>query len=282
MGDRAAHPDVRGTPILSAVLRERGDLVGARLVLEQSTDPGDGGEATRYWMYSELELLVAEGRMSEALALSEEFEARFAPAADSIDNPWRSPTALALHRLGRQDEALALAYRDLAPARRWGAPGTVSRALRVLGTMQGDAGLETLRQAVDVAAGTPARLQHAKALAALGAALRRARRPSDARTPLRHALELAEVLGADRLVEEARHELYVAGARPRRTALSGVKSLTASEHRARDGCRRGDEPRSRDRRTLVRHAQDRRDAPRERLPQARRRLAAGAAGRARR
>jgi DNA-binding CsgD family transcriptional regulator len=225
------HIRMYGDAHLSAVLRERGDLVGARLVHEQSTDPGDDGEATRYWVHSQLELLVAEARMSEALALAEEFETRFAPAADSIDNPWRSPTALALHRVGRQDEALALAHRDLEPARRWGAPGTVSRVLRVLGTVQGDAGLETLRQAADVAAGTPARLQHAKALAALGAALRRARRPSDARTPLRHALELAEVLGADRLAAEARHELYAAGARPRRAALSGVKSLTASEHR---------------------------------------------------
>jgi DNA-binding CsgD family transcriptional regulator len=220
-----------GDAQLSAVLRERGDLVGARRVLEQSDDPGDDAEATRHWVHSQIELLLAEGRVSEALALSVEFDARFAPTADSFNTPWRSPTALALHRLGRQDEALALANRDLERARRWGAPGTVSRALRTLGTLQGDAGLETLGQAVDVAAGTPARLEHAKALAALGAALRRARRPSDARKPLRDALELAEVLGAEGLAEHARSELHAAGGRRRTTALSGVAALTPSERR---------------------------------------------------
>ena len=44
--------------------------------------------------------------------------------------------------------------------------------------------------------GSTARLEHAKALAALGAALRRARRPTEAREPLRAALELADACGA--------------------------------------------------------------------------------------
>jgi DNA-binding NarL/FixJ family response regulator len=74
-------------------------------------------------------------------------------------------------------------------------------------------------------------LERAKALAALGEALRRARRPTDAREPLRKALELAEVSGATALVERIRSEIYATGARPRTTALSGVGSLTASERR---------------------------------------------------
>src|SRR5581483_11579464 len=49
----------------------------------------------------------------------------------------------------------------------------------------------------------------------LGRALRRGRRPSDAREPLRQALELADVCGATGLVEQVRAELYAAGARPR-------------------------------------------------------------------
>jgi DNA-binding CsgD family transcriptional regulator len=82
-----------------------------------------------------------------------------------------------------------------------------------------------------VVAGSPARLEHAKALAALGAALRRARRPAEARTPLREALGIATVCGAELLAEQARTELYAAGGRPRRTALTGVDALTASERR---------------------------------------------------
>jgi DNA-binding NarL/FixJ family response regulator len=79
-----------------------------------------------------------------------------------------------------------------------------------------------------------ARLELAKALAALGEALRRALRPTDAREPLRRALELAEICGATALVERARAELYATGARPRMTALSGVGSLTTSERRVAD------------------------------------------------
>ena len=85
-----------------------------------------------------------------------------------------------------------------------------------------------------VVEGSTARLEHAKALAALGSALRRARQPSEAREPLRRALELAAVCGADGLAAHVRSELHAAGSRPRRDALSGVESLTPSERRVAD------------------------------------------------
>ncbi len=72
---------------------------------------------------------------------------------------------------------------DLELAREWGAPGSVARALRVLGTLERDRGLDHVRDAVAVAAGSPARLEYAKALAALGRGLRRSRRERDARAP---------------------------------------------------------------------------------------------------
>ena len=64
--------------------------------------------------------------------------------------------------------------------------------------------------------------------------MRLARRPTDAREPLRRALELATVCGAEPLAEHARTELHAAGVRPRREALSGVESLTPSERRVAD------------------------------------------------
>ena len=76
-----------------------------------------------------------------------------------------------------------------------------------------------------------ARLEHAKALAALGSALRHARRPAEAREPLREALELADACGAPALADEVRSELYAAGARPRTDAMAGVAALTATERR---------------------------------------------------
>jgi len=58
-----------------------------------------------------------------------------------------------------------------------------------------------------------------------------ARKPSDARAPLRDAFEIASHRGAQPLAEHARNELYAAGGRPRRQALSGPESLTPSERR---------------------------------------------------
>jgi ATP/maltotriose-dependent transcriptional regulator MalT len=217
--------------IMAAVLRERGDLAGARRALEEMSDPGDTSEAARYWCNSRLELLIAEGRLEEALAVAEDFDRRFAFLRHPIDTPARSHQALVLDRLGRREEALALATQELELARRWGAPGTLARALRILGTLEREAGLERLREAADVVAGSPARLEHAKALGALGAALRRARRPTEAREALRGALELADACAARGLADELRTELYAAGGRPRRTALRGPAALTASERR---------------------------------------------------
>ena len=78
------------------------------------------------------------------------------------------------------------------------------------------------------------RLELAEALFALGGALRRARQPTEAREPLRHALELADRCGADALTAEIRAEIYATGARPRSTARQGAESLTASERRVAD------------------------------------------------
>src|SRR6185369_15277920 len=78
---------------------------------------------------------------------------------------------------------------------------------------------------------SPARLERARALTELGAALRRANHRADARARLAAALELADRCGAVPLAERAHAELLAAGARPRRVARSGVDALTPSERR---------------------------------------------------
>ncbi len=100
-----------------------------------------------------------------------------------------------------------------------------------MGEIERGEGIPRLEEAVRVLEGSTARLEHALALAALGATLRRARRPTDAREPLRRALELAEACGADGLVERARGELHATGVRPRAAARSGAGALTPSERR---------------------------------------------------
>ena len=216
---------------LAQVLLERGDLAAARAALERSRDTGGNDDGVRYWLGAQLDLLLAEGRFDWALAVGEDFARRFAHVRNPVDAPWRSLTARALDALERTDEALALLAEELEIARGWGAPGTLSRTLRVLGGIERDDGLDHLAEAVAVVAGSPARLEHAKALAALGAGLRRARRPTEAREPLRQAIQLAEVCGARGLVEQAGDELQAAGGRPRAKALTGLESLTASERR---------------------------------------------------
>jgi DNA-binding NarL/FixJ family response regulator len=88
-----------------------------------------------------------------------------------------------------------------------------------------------LEESVALLEHSTARIERARALGALGAEIRRARRPSEAREPLRRALELAEVAGAKALAEHVRSEFYATGARPRTTALEGIESLTERELR---------------------------------------------------
>ena len=145
---------------------------------------------------------------------------------------WRSPAALALLQLGREDEARQLAAEEVEHARNWGAPRALAGALRVAGLLEGsERGVALLEEAVGVVESSPAKLEHAKARTELGAALRRANRRAEAREHLRQAVELATICGATAVVERAERELLATGARPRRVALSGVASLTPSERR---------------------------------------------------
>ena len=101
-----------------------------------------------------------------------------------------------------------------------------------LGLVQeGRQGESHLHEAVEVLAGSSARLEHAKALVDLGAMLRRTNRRKEARDPLQQGLELARKCGAKPLAERAHTELVATGARPRRLVFSGREALTPSERR---------------------------------------------------
>jgi DNA-binding CsgD family transcriptional regulator len=105
-------------------------------------------------------------------------------------------------------------------------------SLRALGLVEaGRTGEQLLRQAADVLADSPARLEHARALIDLGALLRRGNSRSEARKLLRQAVELAHRCGATALVTRGNEELAATGAHPRTILLSGLDALTASERR---------------------------------------------------
>ena len=145
---------------------------------------------------------------------------------------WRSQLALVRLQLGEIDDARRLATEELVLARRFGAPRATGVALRAVGLVEGgEHGLELLAEAAEVLAGSRDRLEHARALVELGAALRRGNQRTEARERLRAGLEIATRCGATVLAERARDELLATGARPRKPFYSGVEALTPAELR---------------------------------------------------
>lgn len=146
-------------------------------------------------------------------------------------SPWRAEFALALPD-GEGERAAELIAEELSLARASGLSRPLGVALRYAGIhVGGAAGIELLRESEAKLATSPARLEHARSLVELGAALRRAQRRGEAREQLTAGMELAHRCGADRLVGRADDELHAAGGRPRRIARSGAEALTPSELR---------------------------------------------------
>ena len=144
----------------------------------------------------------------------------------------RCTAAVALAGTGRRAEAHQLLASELEAARRFGAHGTVGISLRAAGVIEGGSdGIQYLREAVGHLEQSPARLEHARALAELGGSLRRSGKRREAQQTLRLALDLADRCGGNAVAEQARSELLITGAKPRRARITGVEALTASERR---------------------------------------------------
>jgi DNA-binding CsgD family transcriptional regulator len=220
---------------LAQVLLERGKTIEAEklvsaVTLEDAIQIGH-----------RIQFLYGRGRLRFHTGAIEQSLGDFLAAGEvsdsiAIHNPahvhWRSEAALALRQLGRDDEARRLAREELELSRRWGAPRPVGVSLRALALVEGgEAGETLLREAVEVLAASPARLEHARALVDLGALLRRGNSRSEARKLLRQGVELAHRCGATALVTRANEELAATGAHPRTILLSGLDALTASERR---------------------------------------------------
>jgi DNA-binding CsgD family transcriptional regulator len=179
-------------------------------------------------------LAVAQGRCAEGITTLLAAGARLTHQgfANPSHIPWRAHAAAALASCGRMEEAREVIGVGLAQARQIGSPWALGMALRVAGTVEpAQAGIALLQESVAVLEASACRLEHAKALVQLGAALRRAGERSVAREHLRSGMDMAARCGAPPLVERARQELAASGARPRRTMLSGPESLTGSERR---------------------------------------------------
>jgi DNA-binding CsgD family transcriptional regulator len=219
--------------VLANCLLERGDRAGARRHISAAEKvPHEHAPTWSAVLLTRGRLAFLEGDVRRALAdymaCGELGEA--AGANNPALSPWRSNAAIACSLLGRADQARELVESELKLTEAFGAPGAIGRALMALGTIRGpERGLEALEAAVERLESSQAALDRARALVEFGAALRRSGRRRDAREPLRHGLDLAQRCGADGLVARAKDEAKIAGAKPRRTAVSGVDSLTERE-----------------------------------------------------
>jgi DNA-binding CsgD family transcriptional regulator len=168
---------------------------------------GDYGSALR-------ELLVLDAALGD-----------FSP----VFAPWRAEIALAFHATGELERAREVAEDEVRRAEHVQSRWAQARALHALGVVTGS--LEPLERAEVVTRGLPIRLERARALVELGAALRRRGRLREAQPPLREGLDLADRCGAGPLAARAHEELLAVGTRPRRARISGRDALTASELR---------------------------------------------------
>lgn len=145
--------------------------------------------------------------------------------------PWRSEAGLAAIRLGRTEEARRLITHERDLAEQFGAPRAIGVAMRAAAMVErGEAAVALLEYATDVLARCGAHVEHARALAELGAAVRRAGRPKEARAALRAAIRTAAEVGARAIARRAQEELVRAGGR-NLTGQEAVGDLTPSERR---------------------------------------------------
>jgi DNA-binding CsgD family transcriptional regulator len=220
---------------LAEALGERGELQEARGLLDRVDLSPMPGPAFYYihLPYSRARVLLECGEREAALASLRECE-RLEETwgyRTPANTQWRADAAIAL-READPIEARRLAAEELERARAFDTPLALGVALRAAGLVEGgERGSALLREAVAVLEPSPARLELARSLVELGAALRRANHRREAREPLARGLDLARRCGGLALAERAHVELRATGARPRKLVLTGVESLTASELR---------------------------------------------------
>ena len=232
-------PRAQSLVLLAAALRERGDLHAAELALADRPPDAAGGMWAAAARGERAALALARGdpatATQEALAAGD--LADRIGVVNPVIAPWRSVAARALKTCGEDDRAAALSTELLAHARAFGTSAAIGSALRVHALVLDE--LELLEQAERTLAGARARLEHARALIDLGAALRRDGRRVRARDPLFAGMDQARRCGSPPLVERALTELRAAGARPRTVVRSGLDALTPSELRIAQHAARG-------------------------------------------
>jgi DNA-binding CsgD family transcriptional regulator len=133
-------------------------------------------------------------------------------------------------RLGRVEQARALAHEFTAAAQAKGQAWSIARGFRGQGlAVTGDRFAPNFERALEQHAGTPDAFEAARTQLAYGARLRRARNRKLARAQLRAALETFELLDARPWIDQARTELAASGETLRSRDPSTIDELTSQE-----------------------------------------------------
>jgi DNA-binding CsgD family transcriptional regulator len=216
------------------VFVERGRAQQLLDLLEPLDLRGDRSRGWQVLLAQRGQARLATGDLRGGIADLLEADRRMASAGLqlSVLTDWVMPAVVAFAQLGRRDQAQELARRELAAAVAFRAPRRHGIALSTCGTLDsGERGVKQLEEAVAILERSPARLEHARALVNLGAALRERCERARAREALARGLDIAHRLGAVALADRAQAELVASGARPRRRAQSGREALTPAELR---------------------------------------------------
>ncbi|MER6384259.1 LuxR C-terminal-related transcriptional regulator [Streptomyces sp. NPDC001250] len=219
---------------MAETLVEQGGIEEAHELLAQRGLLGELPDLVHYnWV------LFARGRIRMALgdhegALADLLECGSRLAEWGMDNPavlpWRSQAVSSCLALGDRRRARELAEQELAAALRWGTPRAAGTARAALGRASiGPEATKLLADAVAVLRESPARLELAHALYALGVACRGQGRLNEAREHLVTAETLAQRCSAGPLAVRAAQEL--AGINPSSGSDAPWGPLTRQQRR---------------------------------------------------
>jgi len=219
---------------MEAALAHGGPAAAAPFLAELAAPEASGFYSTIYRSVSAAVHLAA-GRVDEALAVAEAFEALRLQHNGLAGMPvWHSALPFARAAAGDHAGALDAAERFLERELVHGVDGRIASAQRVLAEIDPSRAIELLTEALERHESGPFRLEQARTHIALGRALRRVHRRAEAQSQLERGADEARRMSAGALAEVAFEELRVLGAKPRRLAFSGVDALTASERRIAD------------------------------------------------
>ncbi|HEV7772122.1 MAG TPA: AAA family ATPase [Conexibacter sp.] len=221
---------------------DRGEYKQAHALVGVPDEEADVHFTYNWSLFARGRLALAEGKPERALDDLLECGRRQlgVPAPNPGVLSWRSEAALAAHRLGRVEQARALADEELELSRVFGSARALGVSLRAVGMVTEDGErLALLEEAAAVLEQSPAQLELARTLVDLGAAQHAAGQRTVARETLRNGLDIAHHASADGLAATARAALVAAGARPRRPAVRGTDALTPSERRVAELAERG-------------------------------------------